>query len=100
VSEEEQITAIGYAVQSAAASKQKLLALESALEHAAASFDLAHQALRDILTGGEVDHGRDIYKALKALPDIQRLKEWVCEFGEVRERHAKLAERARQLSGL
>jgi hypothetical protein len=100
VSEEEQITAIGHAVQAAAASKQQLLTLEAALEHAAASLDSASQALRDILAGGEVGLGRDIFKAIKAIPDIQRVKEWVREFGEVRGRHTKLAERARQLSGL
>jgi hypothetical protein len=99
MSEDDQITAIGYAVRAATESKRELLALEAMLERAAENFRVAHQALREILTGGEVGQGRDVYKALKAIPDVQKIKELLREFGEVRSRHAELAERARKLSG-
>lgn len=95
MSEEEQITAIGRAVQAAAASKKRLRALEAEIEHASESFKSAHEALDAILHRSQ---GRDIHKALKALPDAQKIKDLIREFEEVTSRHSALEARARELS--
>jgi hypothetical protein len=97
MSEEQQVAAIGRAVQAAAASKKKMLALEAEIEHASESFKIAHEALDAILKRSE---GRDIHKALKALPDVQKLKDLVREFEEAAGKHSALAARARELSDL
>jgi hypothetical protein len=100
MSEEEQVVAIGRAVQAAAASKKKLLTLEAALEHASESFRVAHDALQEILAGGQLGRGHDIYKALASIPDAQQIKDAIREFDEERSRFGVLSERVRHLGGL
>ncbi len=98
MSEEDQATAIGHAIQ-AAVSKNQLVILEAELDCAAESFRIAHEALRELLKGTDPKR-HDIYKALKAIPDRNRLKDTITEYESVAARNAELAERAKQLNPL
>jgi len=100
MSEDEQVVAIGRAIQAAAASRKKMHALAAELEHASESFEIAHKALREVLLGTKTLRAHDIHRALKAVPDVQRVKELVADFEETVSKHLELEERAKQLSDL
>ena len=99
MSEESQATAIGHAIQAAAAARKQKAILAAEIDRAAESFKIAHEALRELL-GDSPAKGHDVYKALKAIPDVQRLRELVSEYPNAATRLAELAERARELSSL
>ena len=99
MSEEDQASAIGHAIQAAAASRKQLLALAAEIERAGESFRIAYEGLRELLANNDTK-GHDVYKALKSIPDLKKLKERISEYEDVAARHAGLAERARQLSEL
>ncbi|HUK18244.1 MAG TPA: hypothetical protein VLW65_17580 [Bryobacteraceae bacterium] len=98
MSEEEQATAIGRAIQTAMAAKKLMLSLAAEIDRAAEAYKIAHEALRQFLAGSP--GGRDIYKAISALPDPEKLRILIREYEETASRHAELAARAEQLSRL
>lgn len=100
MSEEEQVAAIGRAVQAADASSKKLKTLAAEIHDSCECFKSVAEALREIILKSPEMRIHDLQSALKKAPGADGVLALVAEYEETARQAPALQERARTLRGL